>query len=121
MLGRLNKDSGAGEEGGDDWGKGIMEGVTGNYQSMGLSGHDQNRMEAYFQLTHAVRTPNGSHRTSLCLYIIKKFVGRRSGLNAFSPCWIVHFSFSRVTRISPSIASTLVLPESIHATVAMSS
>lgn len=98
-----------------------MEGVTVNDQSLGLSNHIQKGKEAYFQLTHAARTPNGSQRTSLCLYIIKKFVGRRSGLNAFSPCWIVHFSFSRVTRISPSIASTLVLPESRHATVAMSS
>lgn len=46
--------------------------------------------DAYFQLTQAATTPNGSHLTSLCLYIIKKFVGLRSGRNAISPCLIVH-------------------------------
>ncbi len=76
---------------------------------------------AYFQLTQAATTPNGSHRTSLTLYIIKKFVGRFSALNAFSPCVMVHFSFSVVTRISPNEASIRVLPESRHAAVAMTS
>ena len=57
--------------------------------------------------------------TSLSLYIIKEFVGRFSGQSAFSPCLIVHCSFSTVTSISPSRASTLVLPESKHATVAI--
>ena len=74
---------------------------------------------AYFQLTHAASTPSGSQRTSLCLYIIKKFVGRRSGVNALSPCSIVHLSFSTVTSISPKLASTMVLPESRHASLAM--
>lgn len=73
----------------------------------------------YFQLTQAATTPNGSHRTSLTLYIIKKFVGRLSAFNALSPCVIVHFNFSAVTRISPNEASTRVLPESRHAAVAM--
>ena len=73
----------------------------------------------YFQLTHAASTPNGSQRTSLYLYIIKKFVGRCSGLNAFSPCSIVHLSFSTVTKISPKLASTMVLPESRQANLAI--
>lgn len=42
--------------------------------------------DAYFQLTQAATTPKGSHLTSLCLYINKKFVGRLSGCSAFSPC-----------------------------------
>lgn len=123
LLGRLDEDGGARKEGGDDRGKGVVEGVAigGCQFDLSLAERFGEGMKAYFQLTHAARTPNGSHRTSLCLYIIKKLAGRRSGLNAFSPCWIVHFNFSTVTRISPNIASTLVLPESRHATVAMSS
>lgn len=123
LLGRLDEDGGARKEGGDDRGKGVVEGVAigGCQFDVSLAESFGDEMRAYFQLTQAARTPNGSHRTSLCLYIIKKLVGRRSGLNAFSPCWIVHFNFSTVTRISPNIASTLVLPESRHATVAMSS
>ena len=73
----------------------------------------------YFQLTQAATTPNGSHLTSFCLYIIKKFVGLFSGLNAFSPCCMTHFSFSAVTRISPKLASTFVFPESKHDIVAI--
>ena len=73
----------------------------------------------YFQLTQAATTPNGSHLTSLCLYIIKKFVGVHSGRKALCPCFIVHCNFSTVTNISPKDASILVLPESRHATVAI--
>lgn len=75
--------------------------------------------QAYFQLTHAATTPNGSHRTSLYLYIIRKLVGLLSGLSAFSPCCMVHFNFSTVTKISPRDASTFVFPESRQAAVAM--
>lgn len=71
----------------------------------------------YFQLTHAATTPRGSHLTSFFLYIIKKLVGRLSGFRAFSPWSMVHFSFSAVTRISPKLESTLVLPLSRHAAV----
>ena len=75
----------------------------------------------YFQLTQAATTPSGSHRTSLTLYIIKKFVGRFSALSAFSPCAIVHFSFSAVTKISPNDASIRVFPESRHAATEIAS
>ena len=77
--------------------------------------------ETYFQLTQAARTPRGSQRTSFFLYSIRRFVGRRSGRRAASPCLMVHCSFSAVTRISPKLASILVLPESRQATVAMRS
>lgn len=76
-------------------------------------------VQTYFQLTQAATTPIGSHLTSLSLYIIRKFVSLLSGRNAFSPCCIVHFSFSTVTSISPRDASILVLPESRQAVVAM--
>lgn len=78
-------------------------------------------METHFQLTQAATTPSGSHLTSLCLYISKKFVGLLSAFNAFSPCCIVHFNFSTVTRISPRKASILVFPESRHAILAIDS
>lgn len=74
-------------------------------------------MLTHFQLTHAATTPNGSHRTSFFLYIIRRFVGLLSGLSAFSPWSIVHLSFSAVTSISPKLESTLVFPESRHAAV----
>ena len=77
------------------------------------------RSKTYFQLTHAAMTPKGSHLTSLSLYIMRKFVGLLSGRNDFSPCRMVHFSFSTVTKISPRDASILVFPESRHAIVAM--
>lgn len=73
----------------------------------------------YFQLTHAATTPNGSHLTSFFLYIIKKLVGLLSGVKAFSPWSIVHLSFSAVTRISPKLESTRVLPLSKHAAAEM--
>lgn len=88
-------------------------------QLIGAAWKQGDEQGTYFQLTHAARTHNGSQRTSLCLYINRKFVGRRLGFNASSPCLIVHCSFSTVTSISPSIASTLVLPESRHAKVAI--
>ena len=50
---------------------------------------------------------------------MRKFVGLFSGLSDLSPCFIVHFSFSTVTSISPREASISVLPESRHATLAM--
>ena len=75
----------------------------------------------HFQLMQAATTPNGSQRTSPDLYIIKKLVGRLPGFKLFSPCTIVHFSFSTVTSISPRMASIFVLPESRHATLAMAS
>ena len=75
--------------------------------------------KAYFQLTKAAMTPKGSHLTSLYLYIMRKFVGLFSGLSDLSPCFIVHFSFSTVTSISPREASISVLPESRHATLAI--
>ncbi len=75
----------------------------------------------YFQLTQAATTPNGSQRTSLALYAMRKVVGRRSGRKAVSPCKMVHLSFSAVTKISPKEASIMVLPESRHAAVAIDS
>ena len=64
--------------------------------------------ETYFQLTQAARMPRGSQRTSFFLYSMRRFVGRRSGRRAASPCLMVHCSFSAVTRISPKLASILV-------------
>ena len=78
-------------------------------------------METHFQLTQAATTPSGSHLTSLCLYHIKKFEGLLSAVKAFSPCFIVQFNFSIVTKISPRKASILVFPESRHAIVAIDS
>lgn len=52
---------------------------------------------------------------------MRKFVGLDSGANAFSPCSIVHFNFSAVTRISPNAASTRVFPESRQQAVTISS
>ncbi len=97
-----------------------MEGIAGESVSTGTSLVGK-AGEPHFQLIQAASTPKGSQRTSLCLYIMMKLVGRRSGWSTFSPCLIVHWSFSMVTKISPTIASTFVLPESRHATVAMSS
>ena len=96
--------------------------MAGSYRIAGMLLVDVqlcSSIQTYFQLTHAATTPNGSHLTSFDLYIIRKLVGLFSGRSAFSPCLIVHFSFSTVTKISPSEASTFVLPESRHATVAM--
>jgi hypothetical protein len=77
--------------------------------------------KTYFQLTQAATTPNGSQMTSFHLYIIKKLVSLFSRFKLSSPYLIVHLSFSTVTRISPRLASTIVLPESRHATRAMAS
>ena len=117
VLGSFEDERGAGEEGRDQGGDEVVEGVARDGVSVcmgGLIGR-----EACFQLTQAATMPNGSHRTSLCLYIIRKLVGLLSGRSAFSPCFMVHCSFSTVTNVSPSMASTFVFPESRHATVAM--
>jgi hypothetical protein len=86
---------------------------------MSVSVTHEEGFETHFQLTQAATTPRGSQMTSFDLYIIKKLVSLFSLFKLFSPCLMVHLSFSTVTNISPRLASTIVLPESRHAILAM--
>jgi hypothetical protein len=52
---------------------------------------------------------------------MSRLVDLREVFKAFSPCLIVHCSFSTVTRISPKQASTFVFPLSKQHTVTISS
>ncbi|KAH6605612.1 hypothetical protein Trco_004765 [Trichoderma cornu-damae] len=87
LLGHLDQDGVAGEEGADDGAHQVVEGVVPADQ-------------------------RGDHAERLVI-----FVGLRDGRRASSPCASVHWIFSTVTRISPSWASTMVLPLSRQATV----
>ena len=131
VFGRFDDKSGPGEDGRYERRDEIMKRVAtrslancpaGELRKVAFSvAHEIGEAVTNFQLTQAATTPSGSHLTSFSLYIIKKFLGRRSDRNASSPCCMVHFSFSTVTKISPSDASIIVLPESRHAALAMTS
>lgn len=135
LLRDLDDDGVSGEEGGDDGTEEVVElgtglerfvrkqfmiSLQGSWErDVSLAFKFKVQERTYFQLTQAATTPSGSHRTSFFLYIIKKLVGRLSGFRAFSPWLMVHLSFSAVTRISPKLESTRVLPLSRQAAVEM--
>lgn len=77
------------------------------------------RSKTHFQLIHAAMTPKGSDLTSISLYITRKFEGLLSGLNNFSPCFMVHFSFSTLTKNFSKRCIGLGLPRPRHAVAAM--
>lgn len=130
-FGTFDDDGIAGEDGGDDGADEVVELDLLDFRAFQYnmwSLQDSWYMsvvlllkgdKTHFQLTQAATTPSGSHMTSFDLYIIKKFVSRFSLFKLFSPCLIVHLSFSTVTKISPRLASTIVLPESRHAILAI--